>query len=105
MGGKDDGVKVFSAAKDGKDGGVEVRSAAWRRAEFSSARGGGRGRGGDVFLGACRRRRRRGARSSTNSGYQYARASAAAPGKKRIVTTATQIVAMAATCARVRCSP
>ena len=26
-------------------------------------------------------------------------------GKKRIVTTATRIVAMAATCARVRCSP
>ena len=35
-----------------------------------------------------------------NFGYQYARASAAAPGKKRIVTTATQIVAMATTCAR-----
>ena len=43
--------------------------------------------------------------SSTNFGYQYARASAAAPGKKRIVTAATQIVAMATTCARVRCSP
>ena len=37
-----------------------TRSAARRRAEFFSARGGGRGRGGDVFLGACRRRRRRG---------------------------------------------
>ena len=37
-----------------------TRTAARRRAKFSSARGGGRGRGGDVFLGACRRRRRRG---------------------------------------------
>ena len=37
-----------------------TRSAARRRAKFSSARGGGRGRGGDMFLGACRRRRRRG---------------------------------------------
>ena len=37
-----------------------TRSAARRRAKFSSARGGGRGRGGDVFLDACRRRRRRG---------------------------------------------
>ena len=37
-----------------------ARSAARRRAKFSSARGGGRGRGGDLFLGACRRRRRRG---------------------------------------------
>ncbi len=49
-----------SAAKDGKDDGVKVRSSAWRRAEFSSARGGGRGRGGEVFLGIF--------------GYQYARA-------------------------------
>ena len=37
-----------------------TRSAARRRAKFSSARGGGRGRGGDVFLGACRQRRMRG---------------------------------------------
>jgi hypothetical protein len=37
-----------------------TRFSARRRAEFSSARGGGRGRGGDVFLGAFWRRRRRG---------------------------------------------
>ena len=62
----------------------------------SSLRRAAAGEGAEAMCSSARVGEGEGAEaySSTNFGYQYARASAAAPGKKRIVTTATQIVAM-----------